>query len=62
MSSCYLERRKVDNTVNIRMFREYVVESFLVPDVELDAIRPPATDELYAIDGLFRTSCRNCPR
>ena len=36
------------------MFREDVVESFLVPDVQVHTFWPLATDELYAVNGHFR--------
>ena len=35
------------------MFGEYIVESFLIPDIEIDAIWSLTADELYAVNDLF---------
>ena len=44
----------MDNTVNIGMFREHIVESFLVPNVKTNIVRSFAADKFYAIDDLLR--------
>ena len=44
----------MDDTVNVWMRFEDFVEVVLFPDVDLKEIGPLSTDELDAIDGLFR--------
>lgn len=44
----------MNDTVNIRMFREDIVKRLFVLDVEIDKVGSLAADELYAIDDFSR--------
>ena len=43
----------MNDAVNIGMFREYIVESLLVPDVKTDEVWSFAADEFYAVNDLL---------
>jgi len=44
----------VNDTVNIWMLREHIVESFLIFDVKADKIWPLAADQFYTVEDLLR--------
>jgi hypothetical protein len=44
----------VNDTVNVWMLREHIVESFLIFDVKADKIWPLAADQFYTVEDLLR--------
>lgn len=50
--STHLERRKVDDAIDVRVSLEHLIEPRLVCDVKLGELGPLAADELNAIDHL----------
>lgn len=49
----YLQRRKMDHVVNVRMRLKHFVESLLIGDVEIEILRLLPTYQLNAIEDLF---------
>lgn len=52
MIPTHLERGEVDDTVDVRVGLEDLVESTLLGDVNLDELRSLSGDELNAVDDL----------
>jgi len=44
----------VNDTVNVWMLREHIVESFLIFDVKADKIWPLAANQFYTVEDLLR--------
>jgi hypothetical protein len=44
----------VNDTVNVWMLREHIVESFFIFDVKADKIWPLAADQFYTVENLLR--------
>jgi hypothetical protein len=49
----YLQCSEMNDTINIWVFCEYIIESFLIFDVKTDKLWPLPADEFNAVDNLF---------
>ena len=50
-SETHLERGKVDDTVDIRMRSEDLVQSFFICDIDLVELRSLSAEQLNAVEG-----------